>query len=185
MPVAPRRIAAGLALAAAGLALAGGYPTSTHAGGGLTASSPADRAALATAPTAVRLTFSAVPTVALSHVIVLDEAGSPVNSGALARHGDTLAQPVRIRARGNHTVAYHVVFDDGSDAHGTLRFSVGTGVPPPPLEPQAHQAAEATVARHEHSVDPMSAILLLADAAVGLGVLALLYRRRPGRRRPG
>jgi methionine-rich copper-binding protein CopC len=137
----------------------------------LTASNPPGQAALATAPPAVELTFSAPPTVDLSHISVLDESGRIVNSGALTRHGTgTLRQPVAIQAPGILTVAYHVIFADGTDTQGSMRFSVGTGTAPPPLN-------AAPAAHAEHTVDPLSAVLLIVDAIVVLTVAVLLLRR--------
>lgn len=157
-----------------------GLPTAGAAQGGLTRSSPAAQAALAGAPAAVELTFSTTPTVADSHVSVIGDGGAKVNASGLALvAGGTLRQPVSIDTTGDFTVAYHVELEDGGEASGSLRFSVGTGVAPP-ASAQAVEAATATVADgHGHGVDPVSAALLVIDGLVVLGVVALLYLRRP------
>ena len=79
-------------------------------------------------------------------------------------------------------MAYHVVFDDGTDAAGVLRFSVGTGTPPPALDAAARRADVAAVATHQHDVDPVGASLLVVDVAVLLGAVILLFRRPAPRR---
>jgi hypothetical protein len=130
---------------------------------------------LAVAPTSVELSFAAPPLVDSSHVSVQDQQGSSVDSGPLAGAGENrLRRPVAIRAAGGFTVAYHVVFADGTTTVGVVRFSVGAGTRPP-------QAPPGGEGGHEHGIDPLSALLLLADAAVVVAVGALLLR---GPRRP-
>lgn len=150
------------------------------AGNGLAAADPPDGAALAAAPSAVVLTFSAVPDPALSHISVQDNAEREVGTGDAARTGRRgLRLAVSIRAAGDYTTAYHVVFEDGSDAVGVLRFSVGTGVAPQPLGAGAvRQAQQAVVSGHDHGVDPLSGGLLVIDFAVFVGVVLMLMRRR-------
>jgi methionine-rich copper-binding protein CopC len=149
-------------------------------------SNPPDRAVLAKAPAAVDLTFPTAPDITLSHVTVFDDLGSPVNSGAMTQQGsDTLRQPVSISAQGDVTVVYHVVFDDGGESKGSLHFSVGTQ--PGTADDADHADQVAAAGEHEHGIDPLSALMLGADAAVVLAVLVLLFltRRRPGHdRRP-
>ncbi len=155
-------------------------PGTGWAANSLTTADPADGAALATAPAAVVLTFSAPADPRLSHVSARDGSGAEVGSGDPARSGPTgLRLPVSIRSTGDYTVGYHVVFHDGTELVGALRFSVGTGVPPPPLgAAQVQPVAPAVAAGHDHAVDPLSASLLVADLAVLVGVV-LLLRRRP------
>lgn len=171
------------------VALAGGVlgtpAAAVTAGSGPTSSNPAAQAVLASPPEAVELTFRAAPDVDFSHVSVLAADGGRANSGALARGTDrTLRQPVSIDAPGDVTVAYHVLFADGGESTGTLRFSVGTGVPPASLDPAARQAATANLDVHQHQVDPLSATLLVIDGLVAFGALGLLYLRRPYRHAP-
>ena len=157
----------------AGLAVVGpAAPASAQDAGPVSA--PADRAALGTAPPQVTLTFSRPPDAAQSHVAVLAADGSQVNrADSPVRSGDSLIQPVAIRGPGDFTIVYHVVFTDGGDVEGSRRFSVGTGVPP-------NTSAAVPAVAHDHGVDPVSAVLLLIDGAVALGVLFLLLIRRPG-----
>ena len=73
---------------------------------------------------------------------------------------------------GDYTVAFHVVFRDGSETTGARSFSVGTGVAPRP-------AAVDAALGHQHDIDPLSAVLLTVDLAVvaGAGLLLLLRPR--------
>lgn len=142
---------------------------------GAPVSVPADGSALPAAPAQVQLTFDRRPDTGESHLVVLDDDNREVSpyrdpTGV----GNSLIQGVRIDRAGNFTVVYHVVFTDGADEQGSLRFSVGLGVPPPKL---------ATAAGHGHGIDPASAVLLALDGAVVLGVVLLLLARRP-RARP-
>src|SRR5262249_38964951 len=123
----PHRTASRIALLAvrvgAALALA---PGAGWASDGLTSADPANGAALDTPPGPVLLTFSAPPAADLSHVSTRDGSGREMGTGEPTRAGsDGLRLPVSIRSTGDYTVAYHVVFDDGSDVIGVLRFSVG------------------------------------------------------------
>jgi methionine-rich copper-binding protein CopC len=157
-------------------------PATGFAGGGLTTSDPPDRSILATAPAAVELTFSEPVDPRLSHVTTLDGSGSAVNAGALAGDGATLRQPVAIRIPGDVTVAYHVSFREGGESQGSVRFSVGTGRPPAALTDRS-TVAGTDAAGHDHGIDPLSAVLLVVDAAVAFGVVVLLLLK-PRRRTP-
>jgi hypothetical protein len=129
----------------------------------------------------VNLMLSAAPDPNLSHVSVVDSDRRPVGTGDLTLVGGRqLRQPVRIAARGNYTIAYHITFEDGSDLIGVVRFSVGTGVAPPVPDAAGQRADEDLAQQHVHDIDPMSGVLLVADLAV-LVAVALLLLRRPGR----
>jgi methionine-rich copper-binding protein CopC len=162
-------------LCSAAAVLVGAAPA--WAGGTVVSTSPADGAALADAPGEVVLTFSATPDPDASHLVVRTEAGTSVLTGSARRAGRALRQPVSITASGNYTVVFHVEFTDGSDLVAEVRFSVGTGVAPPALPAADRRADEAAVSQHDHGVDPLSGILLLADVVVLLAVLILLSRR--------
>jgi methionine-rich copper-binding protein CopC len=152
------------------LAVAVSLAQAAPASDDLTSSDPPDGSALTAAPAAVDLTFSAPPDVDRSHVYVLDDRGSDVGSGPLTRTGTgTLRRPVAILAPGTLTIVYHVTLAGDGEAIGAVQFSVGTGIAPSPRTPPRP---------HEHSVDPLGAVLLLVDAVVGLGAVALLLRRR-------
>ncbi|MBE1487532.1 copper resistance CopC family protein [Plantactinospora soyae] len=172
----PSRATASLALAllgaAAGIVLAA--PAAASAQGHLVSSDPRDQAVLSVGPRGVRLTFSGVPVAAGSHVSVLDGGGADLATGPLVvRPGRIVWQPIAVEPPGDVVVAYHVELSNGSDASGVLRFSVGTGEPPAPLR------AVIPTGGHTHGPDPVSAFLLVVDGLVVLGVLALLWLRRP------
>lgn len=174
------------AVLAALLAVAGlGAPAPAAAGGSRepVAAAPAAGDVLAIAPGEVTLTFAADVQPELSHVAVLDGGGADVAAGDYRLpEPRRLSLPVRLTATGDYTVAYHVTFPDGTSATGAYRFSFGTGAAPAPLDESARQAATATVTEHAHTIDGLSAIILLIDAAVLCGVLALLWLRpRDGR----
>ncbi len=170
---AARLASALLAFAAAG-ALLGVAPAAAVAQDGLVASDPDDRAVLTAGPRGVRLAFSSAPIAADSHVWVVDDAGSAATAGPLSiAPGKALWQPIAVHAPSDVTVAYHVAFEGGGEASGILRFSVGTGRPPAPA--RAGPPADP----HAHGIDPASALLLAVDGLVALGVLALLWLRRP------
>ena len=143
----------------------------------MVASDPAAGAALTTAPAAIELVFPAPVAVDLSHVSVQADGGASATTGPLGQPArGTVRQPVRIPGSGTFTVAYHVTFVDGTEDTGLVRFSVGTGVPPPPLHATAAERAVGEAA-HSHSIDPLSAVLLVVDGLVVVVVLTLLLRR--------
>ena len=143
----------------------------------LVASRPATGAALTTPPVAVELIFPAPVDVASSHISVQADGGASASTGPLGHPArGTVRQPVAIPGSGAFTVAYHITFTDGTEDSGLLRFSVGTGVPPPPLDATTAEHAVG-VAEHQHSIDPLSAVLLVVDGVVGVVVLVLLLRR--------
>ena len=150
---------------------------------GVVSSDPANGAALPIAPSTVELVFSAPIDLSQSHLAAQDGHGSKVTVGEPQRAAPgTLRLPITIRAAGDYTVGYHVVFQDGTEATGLLRFSVGTGVPPAPLGGAASaQMQQRVVGGHEHGVDPLSGTMLVADVAVLIGAIVLLLRKRaPG-----
>jgi methionine-rich copper-binding protein CopC len=151
-------------------------------------SEPVDRSALVEAPDEIDLVGSAVPDPSLSHVTVWASGGATVGPGTLTASGRILRQSVDITANGDYTVAYHIVFTDGSDTIGVVRFSVGTGVPPP-VPPESVRESDLQVAQqHEHGIDPLNGVLLVADLVVllvlGYLLLSKAKPRRPGPARP-
>lgn len=177
-----RRLIGGVALSAlVGVTAAVFTAAPGWAADSLTFADPADGVALAAAPHEVVLAFSAIPDPSLSHVSTLDSSGTDVGTGEPRGYGRAgLRLSVAIRSIGEFTIAYHVVFGDGTDLTGVLRFSVGTGVAPSPLTAgQVQRARQAVAAGHVHTVDPVSGTLLVADVVVLIGVL-LMLRRRPG-----
>jgi methionine-rich copper-binding protein CopC len=134
-------------------------------------SSPADGVTLAAAPAEVELVFT--EPVERFHVAVRDSAGTAVARGQ-ARLGrpDQVRQPVAITVPSAVTVAYHVSFATGQELTGTVRFGVGASVDLAPAPPDVP---------HGHDIDPLSAVLLVADGVVVVGAVLLLLFRRPRR----
>ena len=117
------------------LALAG--PAAAHAL--LVSSDPAAGASLATAPSAVTLTFTEEPDPKLSAIKVLATDGSSVGAGPVSA---VASQPKELRATlgplqpGVYTVSWRTVSAvDGHLASGS--FSFGVGVTPPSAAPSA------------------------------------------------
>lgn len=154
------------------------------ADGSLVSANPPDGAILATPPATVVLRFSAALDLASSHLTILTAAGASTVDGAAGQPDpETIAQPVRIAASGELTVAYHVILVDGTSVTVAYRFSVGTGASPATLDAAARQAATSSVAQHGHQIDPIGATMLVIDGVV-LVVVILLLRLRPHDRRP-
>ncbi|NJP33636.1 copper resistance CopC family protein [Micromonospora thermarum] len=178
------RVARVLAVVAVAALAVPAAPGAARADSGLTGSDPAAGAALAAAPAAVELTFAGEPDPADSHVTVLDAGAAAVSTGEPRRvDRRTLRQPVAAGLTGDLTVAWHVAFRDGGQSRGTLRFSVGTGRPPPPAGPALDRATAELLDTHTHRIDPLSAVLLLVNAVVVLGAVTLLAVRDPRRPR--
>ncbi|WP_460846752.1 copper resistance protein CopC [Phytohabitans suffuscus] len=138
------------------------------------AATPADGAALAAGPRSVDLTFDRRPDLAQSHIGVRDSASVSLDRGELTASGPrTVRQPIEAVGVGTVVVGYHVVFDDGSQTSGSVRFSVGTGT-----APAAADGAQLDASIHGgHGVDPLGATLLVVDLAVLIGVLVMLKLR--------
>ncbi|GAA5006437.1 copper resistance protein CopC [Kitasatospora paranensis] len=125
----PRRVAALLAVLAAAVAvlLGGAGPAGAHAA--LLATDPAQGAVVATAPTAVTLTFSEGVSLAADSVRVLDPAGKAVDNGDAA-HADGKNDTARVTLRsglgnGTYTVAWRAVSEDSHPVGGAFTFSIG------------------------------------------------------------
>jgi methionine-rich copper-binding protein CopC len=139
------------------------------------ASVPADDAVLPAMPASVRVTFDREPVAAGSYLSVLDPDGSRITlSSTPAVEGHTISQPTSSRRTGVFAIVYHVVFTDGGREGGLRHFTVDPAAPPSGGT-HAHGPGQS----HGHSVDPLSAALLVADGLVVLGaVVLLMFRRR-------
>jgi methionine-rich copper-binding protein CopC len=143
------------------------------------ASVPADDAVLPAMPAEVTVTFGREPVAAGSHLSVLDPDGSRINlAGMPAVEGRTISQPTSSHRTGVFAIVYHVVFADGGREGGLRHFTVDPAAGPHSGDAHAHGPQQA----HGHSVDPFSAVLLIADGVVALGAVVLLTSRR---RHPG
>ena len=167
-----------VALGATFLVLLASAPAAARAEGELIAATPAGGAVLISAPESVALTFGEDLWPGQSHLAVLSQSGDNLAGGAPKEEGKrTLRVPVKAGAAGDYTVAYHASFADGTSVTGAYRFSWGTGTAPAMLDAQMSRAAEAAVAVHPHTIDGFSAVLLVVDGVVLLGVLLLLWLR--------
>jgi copper transport protein len=92
--------------------------------------SPRDGAALARAPARVVVRFDDAIRVAPGNAAVRNGDGSVLRGDPSAR-GPTLVLPLRSVRRGDYSVRWSAVSDDGHIVQGVLAFSVGTGRPPP------------------------------------------------------
>jgi copper resistance protein C len=162
-----RRAAAALATAAALVCLA---PLAASAHASLLRSDPADGAALASAPSAVSLTFDediGRPAV----ILVTDSAsGKSVTRGKTSVVGAVASNRVAITGRGAYKLVYRAVSDDGHPVSGTLTFTVGGAV-----------AAEGSGAAADNGDDsralPTRVIAMIAALALAGGVGLLTVRR--------
>jgi copper transport protein len=107
-------------------------PSAALAHANLVETNPRDGAALARAPARVVVRFDDAVRVAPGNAAVRNGGGS-VLAGKASAHARTLVLPLRERlARGDYSVRWSAVSDDGHIVQGVLAFSVGTGRPPPP-----------------------------------------------------
>ncbi len=162
----PARLVAGVAVTlAAGVAFLAGRPADPGPAA-VASTSPADGATLAGAPDDVELSFTGRVDPGRSHLSVL---GSARAAGALRQTApERLSQPIAAQAGGEVTVAYHVTLTDGAELAGSLRFTVGAA--------GAGKTSDPAPA-HAHGIDPVSAVLLVADGVAVLAVGVLLMRR--------
>jgi copper transport protein len=110
-------------------ALAAPAAASAHAN--LVRTIPADRAVLARALTGVTVIFDDDVRVAPGNAVVRNGDGS-VLGGRPFTHGKTLVIPLRSGlGRGDFSVRWSVVSDDGHIVQGVMAFGVGEGRPPP------------------------------------------------------
>ena len=178
----------GCATAALAVALAALFAARSHAQpqAGLISSYPADQATLAQAPAEIDLAFSSPVDLSLSHLSVRDGSGTAVTAGQPRLvTPERLRQPVQTTDAGEVTVAYHVTLVDGAELAGVIRFNVGNEAATRRINAGRPSAVpdEDADAVHQHGVDPVSAILLVLDGIVVLGVIILL-RVRPRPRVP-
>lgn len=181
-------IVAGLA----GLAVTMGATAPAWAHNELLSTTPADKANVGAAPTAVTLEFNDVVGKKFGFVSVTGPDGKQWNEGAFEVEGSTVTQPLRtLGPAGAYTVAWRVVSADGHPISGTFGFTLttaGTGSAPPTTEsPSNEPSAPASVASSAPPSDggtswPMMAggLVLGAFVLVGLvvGIPALLRKRR-------
>jgi methionine-rich copper-binding protein CopC len=159
-----------------------GTPAWAHAQ--LVSADPIKDAALATAPTAVTLTFSERLNPDFTTIVISDAAKQRVPASAPTT--DTVAGSVALTqplSNGPYLVAYRVVSVDGHTVQGSYTFTVNDPAQPAAAPPPASAAAVAdTAARATSGGIPAGVVIGLGAAAVLLAaVAAYLYlaaRRR-------
>lgn len=150
-----------LAAATVGAALVVLPATAAAAHDSLQSTTPADGAGVATAPTAVVLTFDQ-PALALgTELVVTAPDGTNVDDGAAHLVDSTVQQPIAgSLPAGTYTVAWRVTSADGHPVSGTFHFT----------------AAQATSRVRQHPLDQATAAPAAASgggagsAAVGIGI---------------
>ena len=151
----------------------GAGPSAAHAG--YESSDPADGAVLDTAPTAVSITFTEPPDLALSSVEVLDAGGSDVAVGPPVSAGArSLSVPLEEGLPdGAYTVSWRVVsFTDGHPSSGVFAFGIGAPPPPGPGADTGSGVTPSALSIGAKAAFYAGAMLLLAVAVVGVGLFA-------------
>ncbi len=179
------RPVAGLAATAAALATAAAVAFYTPTPARVATVTPADGAALATAPTLARLDFTAGATPQEIHLALADSHGQPVPIGAASFAGRSVTIPVFLSGSGSFLLGYHIVLGDGSEATGVTRFTVEGTAGPSTVDDQAGDAAVRTaIAGHSHAGhDRLWRQSFALSVLVLVGVAWLMLRRPvPSRR---
>jgi copper transport protein len=132
---------------------------------------PADGAELRQAPASVSVVFDDTITPG-SRVAAIRNGGGSALGGKAVASGDanrTLVIPLRGKlARGDYSVRWSIVSDDGHPLSGVLAFSVGTGKPPLPAVLSAGSSSPS-------SLEVVARWLFFAGLLVGGG--GALFRR--------
>ncbi len=106
-------------------------PETAFAHANLVRTDPADRAVLARAPTSVLVVLDDDVRLAPGNAAIRNGDGS-ILAGKPATHGRTLVLPLREElSKGDYSVRWSVVSDDGHIVQGVLAFAVGLGRAPP------------------------------------------------------
>lgn len=151
----------------------GAGPVSAHAS--LSGSDPEDGATLATAPSAVELTFS--ENVGNGQLVATAPDGTSVDVTGVAASGNRLTGTVADAGqKGRYTLAYRVVSADGHPISGTIDYSVTQG-----RTVDQVAAAESESFLHRHSDHIFWGVLA---AAVAVALLLLPLRRHDDADRP-
>ncbi|MEN3309349.1 MAG: hypothetical protein V7603_5551 [Micromonosporaceae bacterium] len=159
----------------------------------LRSASPANGTSLTTAPDQIALRFTARPDPAQVHIAVVDGARQWMTAGRPAVTGNDVVQRVAIHGSGGYLIGYHVVFGNGRQSSGFIRFTVLSGTPaarpaatgypsPPPAGALGLPDGADPGAAHNHTgLDTVTLAVVCLDAAaviVGFG-LVRHRRRRP------
>lgn len=146
----------------------GALPQSAAAHASLVSTDPADGSTVESAPRTVRMTFN--EGIRLADVSISKPDGGLVATGEPTIDGVNVAADVSPTAqRGEYTVTYRVVSEDGHTVFGEFRFTATTG--------EAVERREAPVESTSSSEGGVPVIVIVLGV-VGLLVVALALRAR-------
>jgi hypothetical protein len=179
-----RRLAAALLLSGA-ILVATATPAFAHAE--LTASTPAENASLAAAPTRIELTFNEPVTLPENPIEIVGpqnvtwQVGTPQVAGPVVSAEVTPTGPA-----GRYTLVYRVVSDDGDTVSGSVAFTLTAAAAPATTTTTTGPAPTSTEPSRTSPVASDGGTLLwvwLLGGAVLLAALVFvtLRVRRPGR----
>lgn len=163
--------------AVAGLVVAAPAPAQAHAG--LTGSTPEADSSVETMPTEVVLTFNEEIS-SPAYVVVRTPDGTTYEDGVPTIEDNTVTQAVvDSGVAGKHVVAYRVVSADGHPVVGEFEFTVEkasgeTSAPSTPATSDEDGSKDDEGAAATYG----TAVGVVVGAAVLLGLLALVLRRR-------
>ena len=144
-------------------------PAAASAHATLVRSSPADGAVVEHAPPAVRFEFDDTVRVASGIAAVANASQRSVAGGRATAHGRVLVVPlVHGLDRGDYTVRWSIVSEDGHTEQGVIAFAVGLGSPPP------HAVLVASTPLRVRDVVLRALFYLGLLSAAGAAVFALL-----------
>jgi methionine-rich copper-binding protein CopC len=177
-----RRLAAALLLSGVAV-VATATPAFAHAE--LTASDPAQGAALAAPPQQVQLTFSEAVTLGANPVTVTGPEDASWTVGQPSIAGAVVTVPVQPAGpAGAYTLTYRVVSDDGDEVTGTVAFTLTTAATTTTTTtPTTTTAPTTTAAAAAPTSDPDSGMpvwvwILGAAVVLVIGVLVSLRLTR-------
>jgi copper transport protein len=111
-----------------GVVVLAAAPASAHAI--LVASSPGDRAQLASAPASVSLTFNENVTVPIGSIRAFDAKGARVDNGNFTPRGNTVSVGLNAGlGDGAYVVTWRVISADSHPVRGAFTFTVGSAAP--------------------------------------------------------
>jgi len=132
---------------------------------------PADGAVLAHRPLVVRVEFDDTVRSASGNAVVANDSQRSVLAGRVAVQGRVVVLPLARRLpRGDYTVRWSIVSEDGHPEQGVLAFAVGRGSPPP------HPVLVASSPLRARDVALRALYFLGLLAAAGAAVFALVAR---------
>ncbi|ADD40738.1 copper resistance CopC family protein [Stackebrandtia nassauensis] len=176
------RILSGALLGAALLIPVTATPASAHVA--LVSSDPKDGAKLDEAPETVELTFSEVLDAPSTKVAVIKPDGENLDVAKPSIEDKTITQALKLPVKGEYTVSYRIVSEDGHPVEDSISFSVAS-VPKENQEPSsaAESADEETKDTDEAATTDSGlgwgpVALVAAGVVVVVVVVVLLVRRR-------